>query len=279
MVPNRSGNRTKTNATLGMVAAIVAALYVVAARQGGLSPSSVSRSTEIEPVSAAAEPTPDLESIPSALKQERPDAEKPLPVDRAAETRRAMVALMAAWRDTAAGALAQRGLAPEDSARLAQAFSEGVADCFLDVIHRDFGGSSGNDELTWTRAFAYANLNRVQAAATPCVVNIGQQAGIQIDADFGTVGRRADDIPPESPSPPWAADMERRIRDHVASHSAPGIETVLVRCSQKGCQAALAGRDIHIFDLEFDVFAERNGFQSVSLSGDANMRFVWLPRD
>ena len=40
----------------------------------------------------------------------------------------------------------------------------------------------------------------------------------------------------------------------------------------------LTGRDIHIFDFEFDVFAEQNGFQHAVLRGDGNMRLVWLQR-
>jgi len=125
---------------------------------------------------------------------------------------------------------------------------------------------------------AYVNLNRVQSAAVPCVVNAGQQSGIQVSDDFGTAGSRADDIPPERPSPPWAAEMEGRIRDHVASYSAPGIDGMIVKCIEEGCGVTLVGREIRIFDLEFDVFAEQNGFQSAATSGDSNARYVWLKR-
>ncbi len=187
---------------------------------------------------------------------------------------------MGTWRDAAAGALAERGLAPEDSKRQAQQFSEGVADCFLEVMRKDYEarGKPDASELTWTQAIAYVGLNRVQSAAVPCVVNIGQQNGIPVSADFGTAGSRADDIPARLPSPPWAADMETRIRRHVASHSVPGIATVLVECIESGCTVALVGHDIRVFDLEFDGFAEQNGFQRVAPSGDTNMRLVWLQR-
>jgi hypothetical protein len=40
----------------------------------------------------------------------------------------------------------------------------------------------------------------------------------------------------------------------------------------------MVGRAIRIFDLEFDVFAEQNGFGRAVLRGDSNARSVWLPR-
>jgi hypothetical protein len=190
-----------------------------------------------------------------------------------------MVGLMGAWREAVVSALVEHGLAAEDGERQATRFIEGVADCFLEVMRKDYEvrGKSGA-ELTWTQAIAYVGLNRVQSAAVPCVVNVGQQSGVPVSADFGTAGSRADDIPARRPSPPWAADMETRIRRYVASRSVTGIETVLVECSENGCTVALVGHDIRVFDLELDGFAEQNGFQSVALSGDAHLRLVWLPR-
>ncbi len=200
--------------------------------------------------------------------------------ERTAEIKRTLVGVVGTWRETSASALVERGLAREDSERLAQRFVEGVADCLLEAVRKQYeaSGKPDGDELTWTQTMAYINLNRVQSAAVPCVVNVGQQAGIPVPANFGTAGSRTDDITPESPSPPWAADMEARIRDHVASYSAPAIEAVIVSCVEEGCNVTLTGRDIRIFDLEFDVFAERNGFQHAVLRGDSNVRFVWLQR-
>ena len=199
---------------------------------------------------------------------------------RTAETKSTLIGFMSTWRERAASALVEHGLAPEDGERQAQQFIEGVADCFLEVMRKEYEvrGKPDASELTWTQTMAYVGLNRVQSAAVPCVVNIGQQNGILVSADFGTAGSRADDIPARLPSPPWAADMETRIRRHVASYSVPGIQTVLVECIEKGCSVSLVGYDIRIFDLEFDVFAEQNGFQRAALNGDANMRLIWLQR-
>jgi hypothetical protein len=72
--------------------------------------------------------------------------------------------------------------------------------------------------------------------------------------------------------------MEARIRDYVASYSAPEIETAFVKCIEKGCNVMLVGRDIRIFDLDFDVFAEHNGFQGALVGGDSNLRVVSLQR-
>jgi len=54
---------------------------------------------------------------------------------------------------------------------------------------------------------------------------------------------------------------------------------LLVKCRQEGCNALIGGHDIPIFDLDFDVFAERNGFHHALVGGDSNHRTVWLQRE
>jgi hypothetical protein len=269
--------------TLTAALAIAATVYVIATKEAPkpMLQQLASPPTEIESVSRARVATPQVEPITSAKEANEAISEPEVSREqRAAERKHTLVAVMGTWRETAAGALVARGLAPEDSERIAQQFVEGVADCLLDVIRKEYEASGRLDgnNLTWTQTTAYANLNRVQSAAVPCVANIGQQAGIPVPANFGTAGSRVDDIAPEPPSPSWASSMEARIRDHVAAYSAPAIEAVLVKCIDEGCNVSLVGRDIRVFDLGFDAFAEQNGFHHAVLRGDGNMRFVWLER-
>jgi len=72
--------------------------------------------------------------------------------------------------------------------------------------------------------------------------------------------------------------MEGRIRDHVASRPELGVTDVLVDCREAGCYVVLAGRDIPIFDFDFDAFAEQNGFARALLRGESNRRLVVLER-
>ena len=57
-----------------------------------------------------------------------------------------------------------------------------------------------------------------------------------------------------------------------------GLTRVLVQCRDDGCNVLIAGHGIHVFDLEFDRFAERNGFRHAIVGGDSGLRTVWLPR-
>jgi hypothetical protein len=72
--------------------------------------------------------------------------------------------------------------------------------------------------------------------------------------------------------------MEARIREHIASHPRLEITDTLTTCREEGCSVMLVGRDIRIFDLEFERFAEQNGFEHAVLGGDSDRRFVWLQR-
>jgi hypothetical protein len=132
--------------------------------------------------------------------------------------------------------------------------------------------------MNWAQAMAYLGLNRVQAAAVPCVANVSQQTGVPLPANFGSGASQIDNVAPQSPPPAWAADMDARIREHIASYPGSAVADVLVDCSEEGCNVYLVGPDIRIFDLEFDVFAEQNGFAHAVLRGDGDLRFVWLQR-
>jgi hypothetical protein len=48
--------------------------------------------------------------------------------------------------------------------------------------------------------------------------------------------------------------------------------------TEAGCYVVLVGRDIPIFDFDFDAFAEQNGFARALLRGESNRRVVWLER-
>jgi hypothetical protein len=266
--------------TLALGLGVTATAYVIATTKSSAPPQQ-SSSQPAEIVRSDTIASPLEQPISTTQKPNESIAEPKLSSEeRAAEIKRTLVAVMGTWREASGNGLVERGLAPEDSERLAQQFVEGVADCLLEAVRKEYEarGKPDGDEMSWTQTMAYINLNRVQSAAVPCVANISQQAGIPLPADFGAAGSRTDDIAPEPLSPRWAADMEARIRDHVASYSAPAIKTVLVKCIEEGCNVTLIGRDIRIFDLEFDVFAEQNGFQHAVLRGDSNMRFVWLQR-
>jgi hypothetical protein len=240
---------------------------------------SVSPPTEIDSIA----PIPTLEAKPISSSQ-KPNASISEPrqsiEELTAAIQRTMIELMAGRRELFANGLVERGLAPVDSERLAQRFVEGFADCLLEAARKEHEAQGNLDgaEMNWTQTMAYLNLNRVQSAAVPCMANVSQQTGIPLPADFGSAGSHTDRISPEPPPPPWAADMEARIRAHIASYTELAETSVLINCVEEGCNVSLAGGDIRIFDLELDVFAAQNGFQKAVLRGDNKLRFVWLQR-
>jgi len=63
---------------------------------------------------------------------------------------------------------------------------------------------------------------------------------------------------------------------------------LLVKCRQEGCNALIGGHDIPIFDLDFDVFAERSASitplsAAIAITEqcryNANSVFLWLGRN
>lgn len=270
--------------TLALGLAVAATAYFISTQDAPEPlPQSLSPPTEIDSVAPLA--TRQVERISSTQKPNESIASIQKPNESASETQlsseeRTMIEVMAPSREVLVRGLVERGLAPVDSEQLAQRFVQGFADCLFEAARKEHEaqGKLDGGEMGWAQIMAYLNLNRVQSAAVPCIANISQQTGIPLPANFGSAGSSTDSIAPEHPSPPWAADSEARIRDHIASYPALGITSVLVNCIEQGCNIVLVGRDIHIFDLEFDVFAEQNGFQHAVLRGDSNLRFVWLQR-
>jgi hypothetical protein len=190
---------------------------------------------------------------------------------------------MGAQRDILVEQLSEQGLSREDAERMGQRAVEGFADCLFENVRKQYE-AQGNlseflehtDDTAWLEAAT--RLNSVRASTAPCLANVAQQVGITLP-ESPTSGGNLDEriiLPPEPPS--WGAEMERRIRDHVASRPELGVTDVVVTCREQGCSALLVGRDIRVFDFDFDAFAEQNGFQKAVVGGPPNGRSVWLER-
>jgi len=267
----------------GVVLAVLVAAYVA------LRPPPVStpiHTPSSETISAATPTIVEHAHSTATVQLDVPRSETALSLEeRAAALKRMMSESMALPQDGLVDGLVARGLARVDSERVAQRFRDGLADCLFEAARTEYEAQGiglkeflDGAEMVWMRALGYINLNRVPSTAVPCVANISQQTGVPLPADFGSAGSYLDRMPPVPPSPTWGADMEARIREHIASYAAPSITSVLVKCVDNGCNAFIVGRDVRIFDLEFDVFAEQNGFKHAVLGGDSNRRFVWLQR-
>ena len=230
-----------------------------------------------------------LDKIESEQKFARRPPEPSIPVEqssneqRAAGIKRAMSEALASSREDFAKELVAQGLGSADSEQIAQTFIERFAECVFDAARRDYE-AQGLDlkefldgaEIVWAQPVQSLNLRRVQSSAVPCVTNVAQQAGIRLPDNLGV--DLADRLAVNVDSPPWANEMEARIRAHIASYSSIKLSGLLVKCRTNGCNVMMGGRDIPIFDFEFDVFAEQNGFTHAVVGGDERSRFVWLQR-
>lgn len=208
--------------------------------------------------------------------------------ERAAAIRRAISKAMAGNRDVYAQELAAGGLAPSDSERIAQRLTDGLADCIFEAARKEYEarGVSFKDfldgaEIVWSQPIqpGIRDVSPIRSGAASCIATVGQQAGMALPADYGSAANEfVERFSASLEPPPWASQMEARIREHIASH--PGIEITdtLTTCREEGCSVMLVGRDIRIFDLEFERFAEQNGFEHAVLGGDSDRRFVWLQR-
>ena len=204
--------------------------------------------------------------------------------ERAAAVKRTLAVFIDWGRDGVGEQLVREGLSEEDAERMAKHFIEGYADCEFDAARKQYEarGVSVDEfldraEQGWSHVLDGYDVNRVLSALAPCLANLHQQTGISLPFDYTSVGSSDErNIPP--PPPLWAAEMESRIRDHVASRPELGVTDVLVDCREAGCNVILVGRDIRVFDFGFDVFAEQNGFTRAVLRGTSNHRLVWLKR-
>jgi hypothetical protein len=194
----------------------------------------------------------------------------------------ALTSVMSPERERMAEQLMSHGLSQADAERMTQRAIEGYADCYFEVARKQYEAQGNlNDfldhtEVTWV--LAATNLNRVREALALCMANIAQQVGLPFPSDSALGGSPDARVTLPPPPPAWAAGMDRRIRDHVASRPGLGVEDVFVECREEGCSAMLVGHDIRIFDFDFDVFAEQNGFQRAVVGGQKNLRSVWLER-
>jgi hypothetical protein len=205
---------------------------------------------------------------------------------RVVAIKRAISKAMADSRDEVTRGLAASGLAAADSEPIAQRFIDGVADCIFEAARNEYEAQGvalkeflDGTEIVWSQPIEMGtrDLRPIQSRAAPCVADASQQAGLPMPASYGSA---ADDIIERFSagleSPPWGAEMEARIRDHIASHDR-ALAGILVKCRDDGCNVMMVG-DVRIFDLEFDRFAEQNGFQHAVLGGDTSHRLVWLQR-
>jgi hypothetical protein len=275
--------KTLLSTALVLVAAAVVYAILLKRPTTPFAPSSPPPSEVGEAAPAAIPPketTPPREVSTAASPVPKPTQEK-----RAAAVKHALTVLLGPYRQVVVDFLAAQGLSRSDGERVAQQLNEGLADCLFETSRRAYEAQGKSvDELldsaeaAWTETLAYINSKQIRSAALPCAANISQQNGVALAANFLLGGGRDVPIPTHTTKPPWAADMEARIRDHIASHPDIAVSDVLTACEDNGCTVFMTGRDIRVFDLDFDVFARQNGFEKAVLSGDSNGRSVWLQR-
>jgi len=215
---------------------------------------------------------------------------------RAAAVRNEMAERMALeGHDAYADGLVKSGLSRADSDAVVRRFLADVAACAFETARRqyaaqgaDFAEFVAGAERVWSQESAAAGIRLDSVAMTdmPCVADAAQRAGIVLPADL--VARYAARVPdvlsrdgPALPSvarPRWADAMEAAIRGHLASYPTLVLTRVYAQCGERGCFVVMDEPDVPIFDLEFDVFAERNGFDHAVVGGDERRRTIWLPR-
>lgn len=283
--------RTRTVGALALAFAVAGAVWFFATTKDATQELAPQRA---ESVSADAVP-PALEPRADKRESQEPDDAIPIrqrsPEEHAAAVKHALASAMSPDGDRVVERLVAEGLSQADAERVTQHAMEGYADCIYEAAHAQYEAQGDlsefldHTELEWT--LAATNLQRVRAAMAPCLTNIDQQIGlantgrlvpVPRPANFASGGSLEERIVPPPPLSPWAAEMDRRIHDHVALHPGLGVTDVFVQCREEGCSAMLVGRDIRIFDFDFDVFAEQNGFQKAVVGGDSRRRSVWLER-
>ena len=205
--------------------------------------------------------------------------------ERTAAVKHTLAAFLVSERDGVTETLVRQGLSQEDAERMGERAFEGYVNCLFDTAREQYEarGASVDEfldraERGWSRGLDGDDANRVRWTFARCRAVVSQQTGLSLPADYTSVGSSDGPITPPPPPPPWAPEIESRIRDHIASRPGFGVTDVLVDCRQAGCNVMLVGRDIRIFEFDFDVFAEQNGFARAVLSGESNRRLVWLER-
>jgi len=73
--------------------------------------------------------------------------------------------------------------------------------------------------------------------------------------------------------------MESAILSHIGRHPGLKLTNLQVQCAEDGCLILLIGRDIPVYELDFDVFATEHGFSAALIRGDGIQdRTVFLRR-
>jgi hypothetical protein len=84
---------------------------------------------------------------------------------------------------------------------------------------------------------------------------------------------------PDVESPLWSDEMETAILSHIGRHPGLKLTNLQVQCAEDGCLILLIGRDIPVYELDFDVFATEHGFSAALIRGDGIQdRTVFLRR-
>jgi hypothetical protein len=70
---------------------------------------------------------------------------------------------------------------------------------------------------------------------------------------------------PEVESPPWADEMENSILAYVAQHPRLELTALQVQCGETACVIYMAGDSVPVYEMNFDVFAAEQGFESAGI--------------
>jgi hypothetical protein len=273
--------KTRTSGALAL-ALIAAATFWFFAVKKHAQPELAPQRTETVRADAIAAPLARQHSV--GQQPDEPPQVVPAPSagERAAAVKRMLTLAMGAEREKITKDLVEQGLSLADAEQMARRAVEGIADCLFDAARSQYAAQGNlsefldHTEIDWV--LAATNLSRVRVVMAPCLANVRQQTGLPSPVDQPVNGSPDERVTLPPPPPPWAAEMGTRIRDHIASHPGLGVTDVFVQCRDEGCSAMLVGSDIQIFDFDFDVFAEQNGFKKAVVGGERDRRSVWLER-
>jgi hypothetical protein len=279
---------------------VLAAIYLTASRQSSRAPSEMPLdvpATEQPAPSAAAA----VEALPVATEDDTVSAAEASLTERASGLKRmASEAVANRHRAEYVEQLVAKGLSPSDSESIVQTLFDALAECHFDATRRRYEAYgltleqfvSGAEEV-WNNTPSDSRSVSVDAIAKfapECVALAGQNAGIPIAVeasgdtpdpgpeDFGILAEPNLLAQPatETLSPGWADQMELKIRHHIERYPNIVLTDLRIKCEDRGCVVLLRGEQISIFELEFDRFAEENGFASALPYGDEAQRTVWL---
>jgi hypothetical protein len=189
-------------------------------------------------------------------------------------------------RDPHVQALVNTGLAQSDAERIVDEFAHGIATCLFENARKDYEtrGYTRDEftrgaELIWASGGTF-DLKRLPPSVAPCVTNVGQQAGLAEAVGFEPRQRRpgAPTDVPASTSAPNPDETEAAIHSHIAKYPDLAVTDLFVHCEARGCEILMRGEKLQVFELEFDRFAEENGFLHAVVLGDESFRTVWLQR-